>query len=141
MYEWNDKHTSLVIGTYQNNVVYPDLSYQLTGVLFQVHNQLGRHCRERQYADMLEVYLRENNFTVEREKELPIQQIENKFTNIVDFAINDLILLDVKAKQIVTKEDYHQINRYLEAGGYKLGLIVNFRNRYLKPIRVIRTNS
>lgn len=65
----------------------------------------------------------------------------NRFTNKVDFVINNQLLIDLKAKDIVTKEDFYQMNRYLDAGGYKLGLIVNFRNKYLKPIRVIRANS
>ncbi|MBI2097800.1 MAG: GxxExxY protein [Candidatus Vogelbacteria bacterium] len=55
--------------------------------------------------------------------------------------IEDKILLDLKAKPIVNREDYDQMQRYLQAGGYKLGLIINFRNKYLRPIRIIRFNS
>lgn len=77
----------------------------------------------------------------EREKNLPIAGIENQFTNKVDFAVEGRILIDIKAKPVIRKEDYYQMNRYLEACGYKLGMIVNFRNSYLKPIRVIRANS
>jgi hypothetical protein len=47
----------------------------------------------------------------------------------------------LKAKSIVTKDDYYQMNRYLDAIGYDLGFIVNFRNKYLKPIRIIRAHS
>ncbi len=49
--------------------------------------------------------------------------------------------------KIVYAELSYQLNgllfnvHNLNASGYKLGLIVNFRNRYLKPIRVIRANS
>ena len=39
------------------------------------------------------------------------------------------------------KSDYDQINRYLEVGDRKLGILVNFRSKYLKPIRVIRSYS
>jgi GxxExxY protein len=53
--------------------------------------------------------------------------------------INNTLLVDLKAKSIVTKDDYYQMNRYLQASGLKLGLIVNFRNRYLKPIRVVNS--
>ncbi len=72
---------------------------------------------------------------------MPVEGIDNRFTNVVDFVINKRLLVDLKAKSIVTKDDYYQMNRYLGAGEFKLGLIVNFRNKYLKPIRVIRSNS
>ncbi len=124
-----------------NKIVHKELSYCVTGILFRVHNELGRFCRERQYADLLENFLKEEKIIYEREKILPIELIDNKRTNIVDFVIENRMLLDLKAKQVVTKEDFYQMNRYLDAIGYKLGMIVNFRNKYLKPIRVIRANS
>ncbi len=122
-------------------IIYKELSYEITGLLFQVHNELGRFCREKQYSDAFEKLLKENKIVYVREKPLPRTEIENQFTNRADFAINNSLLIDLKAKQIVTKEDYYQMNRYLDAAGYKLGMIVNFRNKYLKPIRVIRSNS
>ena len=39
-------------------VLYPDLSYKINGICFNVHNQLGRFGREKQYADELEIELR-----------------------------------------------------------------------------------
>ena len=125
----------------KEKIIYKELSYRITGILFEVHNELGRYCREKQYGDVFETLLRRENVEFEREKELPVDKIENRFTNKVDFVINNQLLIDLKAKDLVTKEDYYQMNRYLEAGGFKLGFIVNFRNKYLKPIRVIRANS
>ncbi|MBI2475629.1 MAG: GxxExxY protein [Candidatus Taylorbacteria bacterium] len=125
-----------------NKIIYPELSYRITGFLFKVHNELGRYCRERQYAEYFETLLKENAIAYKREEALPIAQIENKFTNIVDFAINNQLLLDFKAKPVVSREDYEQMLRYLEdASKYRLGIIVNFRNKYLRPIRVIRADS
>ncbi|KKT45282.1 MAG: GxxExxY protein [Parcubacteria group bacterium GW2011_GWA2_44_15] len=123
------------------NIIHPELSYQITGILFKVHNEVGRFCREVQYGDLLETLLKEKRIKYEREKTLPIKGIKNQFTNKVDFVIEGSILIDIKAKPVITKVDYYQMNRYLEACGYKLGMIVNFRNTYLKPIRVIRANS
>jgi len=122
-------------------IILKELSYQINGVLFKAHNALGRFCREKQYGDAIEGLLKEANIQYVREKALPLPEIDNQFTNRVDFVINSVILIDLKAKSIVTKEDYYQMNRYLEASACKLGLIVNFRNKYLKPIRVIRSHS
>lgn len=90
---------------------------------------------------MFESLLMAEHIPYEREKSIPIEDIDNQFTNRVDFAITSALLVDLKAKPIVTKDDYYQMNRYLDASKYNLGLIVNFRNKYLKPIRVIRSHS
>lgn len=122
----------------EEKIIYKDLSYRINGLLFKIHNELGRYCREKQYGDALEKLFREENLNFEREKELPIKMIDNKYTNRVDFIIEDKILLDLKAKSVILKDDYFQMKRYLDASGYRLGLIVNFRNNYLKPVRVLK---
>jgi len=123
------------------NIIEKELSYQISGLLFKIHNDLGRFCREKQYGDAFEKLLKDTRIEFEREKPLQIAAIDNKLTNKADFIIRKRILLDFKAKPVITKEDYYQINRYLESSKLKLGIIVNFRNTYLRPIRVIRSNS
>jgi GxxExxY protein len=124
-----------------NKIIYKELSYTINGLLFKVHNELGRFCREKQYCDLLENKLVKSGLSFKREKNVAVDGIENNFTNILDFIINDQVVVEIKAKPIITKDDYYQLNRYLEASKLKLGMIVNFRNKYLKPIRVIRANS
>jgi GxxExxY protein len=115
-----------------NKIIHKELSYQINGLLFDVHNQLGRYCREKQYGDYFEKLLIDSGLRCQREKPVPNVKIKNQFTNIADFIIDDKIVIEFKAKPFITKEDYYQLNRYLEASGYKLGMIVNFRNKYLK---------
>jgi GxxExxY protein len=56
----------------RSKIVYPELSFQITGLLFEVHNDLGRYCREKQYADAIESALKSSGIAFEREKELPV---------------------------------------------------------------------
>lgn len=122
------------------NLIYPELSYELTGILFGIHNELGRFRRERQYGDLLEIKLKEAGLNYEHEKELILDQgTDKRISDKVDFCVENKILIDLKAKKFITKEDYYQMLRYLKAAKLKLGLIVNFRNTYLKPKRVINT--
>ena len=115
-----------------------DLSYKITGICFKVHNELGRFCRERQYSDKLEEFLRGNGVSYKRE--IPIDKLtDSPEGNIADFIIEKKIVLDCKAKKFITKDDYYQMLRYLKAAKMKLGLIVNFRNTYLKPKRVLNS--
>lgn len=121
-----------------DKVLYPDLSYKICGLCFNVHNQLGRFRSEKSYADALEDLLKENNINYFREKPFdPAFKSEKTRRNIPDFLIEDKIVLDVKSKRIITKEDYFQMKRYLISGNKKLGLIVNFRQNYISPKRVL----
>jgi len=56
----------------RKDLLYPELSYKVSGVLFKVHNKLGRFCREIQYGDLLELELKNAGLLFEREKVLPI---------------------------------------------------------------------
>jgi GxxExxY protein len=117
-------------------IILKELSYKINGICFKVHNNLGRFCSERQYSDKLEKLLKENNFNYKREFEIS-KLVDSPSGNRPDFIIENKIILDAKAKKFITKEDYYQMMRYLEASNFQLGLIVNFRNTYLKPKRVI----
>ena len=118
----------------ENKIIEKDLSYALGGNFFEVQDELGRHCLERQYGDLLEKKLIEKDLNFKREFPLEIADRKSSF---VDFIVKDKILIDLKAKTFLTSEDYHQMQKYLEISGKELGLIVNFRDRYLKPRRVL----
>lgn len=117
-------------------IILKELSYKINGICFNVHNELGRFCSERQYADKLEEILKENEIDYKREFEIS-KLIDSPEGNKPDFIIENKIILDAKAKKFITKDDYYQMMRYLEASNFQLGLIVNFRNTFLKPKRVI----
>jgi len=42
-------------------IIYPELSYKITGILFATHNELGQYAREKQYGDLLEKKFKEIN--------------------------------------------------------------------------------
>ncbi len=123
-------------------LIFPELSYEITGILFKVHNELGRFLNEKQYGDFVERLLKEKNIEYEREKELPESfNGEQKGRNKVDFVIDNKIILELKSKRIIPREDYYQVKRYLETANFKLGLLVNFRDKYLKPKRILNSKS
>ena len=124
----------------KNKMVHPELSYEICGLCFIAHNELERFRNEKSYADALESLLREKNIKYKREYALKESfDGEKARRHIPDFIIDNKIILDTKAKRIVTKEDYYQMKRYLVSGRFKLGMIVNFRDKYLKPKRVLNS--
>ncbi|MFA5318517.1 MAG: GxxExxY protein [Patescibacteria group bacterium] len=121
-------------------IVYKDLSYKIVGLCFKAHDILGRFCREKQYCDILENLFKQEKIKYEREKNLDIILGESKIGgNRVDFIIEDKILFDAKAKNFITKEDYRQMKRYLQATGLKLCIVINFREISLKPKRILNS--
>jgi len=108
-------------------IIYKDLSYKLNGIFYSVYNVLGSIHSEKQYQDVLGIKFKDGSIKYEREKDLFFNFQNNKIGgNKVDFVIEDKIVIDVKAKKYITRKDYKQMLRYLKAGEYKLGLIVNF---------------
>ena len=121
-------------------IIYPELSYKLNGIFYNVHNELGFYCKEKQYSNAIELYLKKLALKYEREKSLPVSFSEGNIgKNITDFLVGQKILVEVKAKRFITKEDYNQTQRYLRAFNLKLGIIVNFHDRILKPKRIINS--
>ena len=118
-----------------SKLIYPELSYTITGLLFSVHNDLGPYGREKQYGDKVEEKLKEANIPYKREFLIP------GTGNILDFVIADKIALEFKVKRMLTPEDYYQMQRYLQESNLRLGLLVNFRNKYIKPVRIIRIDN
>jgi len=121
-----------------SKIIFSELSYKLTGVFYKVQNELGRFCTEKQYTDAVEQSFRANNTQFLREKNLSAHLTSADIKGIIpDFVVENKIIVDLKTKKFITKDDYNQMMKYLQLLGLKLGLIVNFRSTYLKPKRVI----
>lgn len=122
-------------------VIYKDLSYKISGLLFYIHNKLGRFSKEKNYADALELVLKENDIPFSREQALSTDILSKKLNLYrYDFLIDNKVLLELKAKDLVSKDDYFQVLKYLKLNNMKLGLLVNFREKYLKPRRILNSN-
>ena len=115
-------------------IIHKELSYKINGILFKVHNELGRFCREKQYSDAIEPLLKNAEISYVREN-------KTSLNNIPDFVIDNKVVLEVKATPFVLREHFTQAQRYLQDSKIKLGVLVNFRSKYLKPIRIIRIDS
>lgn len=119
-------------GNKQTKLIYPELSYKITGLLFEIHNEIGRYGREVQYCNLLADKFDREKIIYKREF------VVGDTGNRIDFFIADCIVLEAKAKDILTRDDYYQLQRYLQILNVRLGLLVNFRQLYLRPKRIIQ---
>lgn len=118
-------------------ILYPELSYKIVGLAFDVHNELGQFAREKQYADLLEQKFKDVGLKYEREFRI------GDSGNIVDFVIGSdkEILLELKTTRVVVRGHFRQIQNYLQSTGIDLGIIINFGDKYLRPKRVLRIST
>ena len=122
-------------------ILFKDLCYRLNGLFFELQNELGSACSERQYQDAIEFKFRAAGIDYEREKDLLFKLKEGNIAgNRVDFVIDGKIALDTKAKKYITRDDFKQMLRYLKAGQYKLGLLVNFGSSEVQIKRVVNSD-
>lgn len=125
-----------------SKIIYKDLSYKLNGIFYEIYNTLGNIYSEKQYQDVLEERLKKEKLRYEREKDLLFKFYDSKIKgNKADFVIEGKIIVDLKAKKYISRNDYKQMLRYLKLGNYKLGLIISLGSPNKTTIkRVINSN-
>jgi GxxExxY protein len=102
-----------------------------------VHRALGNGFQEIVYQRALAVEMSLQGLNFEREKELPLIYKNYKVgTRRVDFFVEGVVMVELKA--ITELEDVHlaQAFNYLEAYKMEVGLLINFGSRSLEFKRV-----
>jgi GxxExxY protein len=119
------------------------LSYAVIGACQDVQRQLGVHCMEVDYQRALEIALSKRGLRWQREVEIPIAYDGIVVTRRrVDYLIeddHDQLILETKAASQVKPEDVEQCLLYLNQGGYRLCLLVNFGEKPLETRRFVHT--
>ncbi|MDD5071951.1 MAG: GxxExxY protein [Patescibacteria group bacterium] len=122
----------------ENKVIYKELSYKINGLLFKTHNDLGRYKNEKQYADYFEDSLKNQGLKYKKEYKLKSSfNNEKEGRNICDFIVEGKIVIELKTVRFLTLENYFQVKRYLSCSGLRLGILVNFRQKYITPKRIL----
>ena len=118
----------------------PKESYKISGAIYEVHKELGPGFLEKVYQEALEKEFKLQNIPYEREKDFTIfykgEELEQKY--IADFICYDKIVVELKAVEDLLPIHTAQVINYLCITGYKLGLLVNFNARQVKPERIVR---
>jgi len=113
----------------ETKLIYPELSYQIVGILFKVQNELGNKYQEKYYQRAIEVELRNQNVKYSKEIPIDLKYGEEKIGKyFLDFLIDDKIILETKTIPQLQPRDFKQVLAYLKAKNLKLGIIANFRN-------------
>jgi GxxExxY protein len=106
---------------------YSELTSKIIGCAMEVHKRLGNGFQEVIYQRALEIEMRLGSLSFTREHEMPIFYRDEEIgTRRVDFLVDAVISVELKA--ITKLEDVHfaQGINYLEAYNLEIGLLINF---------------
>ena len=122
-----------------SELIYPDLSYKLVGILYKVYNQLGGGYQEKIYQSAIRRELIKNN----------IGFIEQVWANLIydgekinqyrlDFIIEHKIVLELKVTPKFTPRDIMQVLGYLKQSNLKLGILVSLNRNDVIYKRILK---
>ena len=118
-------------------LLYKDLSYKITGLIFNIDNIIGYGQSEKTYGDAFQNLLEKEKIKFEREVYFPIV-IEGKVIKkeFFDFLIEDKMIVELKISDQNYKKACTQIFQYLKSSGKKLGLIFRFTKDGVRVKRI-----
>jgi GxxExxY protein len=117
-----------------------DLCGQIIGAAMKVHSTLGPGFLESVYQNALRWELQKLGLKVDVQKPITVHydgQVVGIFT--ADLLVNDSLILELKANQLLVKAYEVQLVNYLVATGIDEGLLLNFgaeRLEYKKKFRL-----
>ena len=117
---------------------YSDLTSKIIGCGMTVHSILGNGFPEVVYQRALAIEFRLQGIPFEREKEMLIfYKTEQVGKRRVDFLVEEIISVELKATTVLTDSDLAQAINYLEAYDLEIGLLLNFGAKSLEFKRII----
>lgn len=114
-----------------------DITHKIIGCAMKVHSALGNGFQEVIYQRALAIEMEKQGLCYKREMEMSIYYDGIDIgTRRVDFFVEDIIMLELKA--LIKIEDVHlaQAMNYCQAYNLPIGLLINFGAKSLQFKRV-----
>ncbi|MBI2034255.1 MAG: GxxExxY protein [Candidatus Levybacteria bacterium] len=119
-------------------LIHPELSYEVMGILFEVHNRLGGTFEEKYYQRAVTQLLMKHKLKFDKELKADISFEGDKIGKyFLDFLVEDKIILELKAIPKLLPIHFRQVRSYLKVKNLHLGILANFRGEALVYKRVL----
>lgn len=121
---------------------YNDLSKAVIGAAIHVHTALGPGFLESYYQRAMCVELEHRGIQFRQQVPIPVSHRDRLIgESLLDLVIDDRLVVELKAVDSIAPIHRAQLNSYLRAGGFQLGLLINFNVPLLRDgiSRVINT--
>ncbi|OGY63183.1 MAG: hypothetical protein A3I89_00940 [Candidatus Harrisonbacteria bacterium RIFCSPLOWO2_02_FULL_41_11] len=125
----------------KNKVIYPELSYKITGILFDVWNTIGYGHKENFYQKAIAKSFKDKNVLFKEQFGVKVKyKGEDLGIYFLDFLIENKLVLEIKKREYFSKKDIEQLYSYLKATDLKLGIIAHFTSSGVKTKRILNIN-
>jgi len=111
----------------RDDLLYPELSFKINGILFDVFKQLGGGHQEKYFQKAVAIALKDNGLKFSEEFYVPLKfndKIIGKY--FLDFLIENKIILELKRDKYIPANIIQQTKQYLSALNLELALIACF---------------
>ena len=109
-------------------LIFKDEVYAIMGAAMDVHRELGSGFLESVYQEAMELELSRREIPFEAQKAIKIvykgETLKKEF--IADLFCYGMIIVELKAQDVLSGREEAQVLNYLKATGIKLGLLINF---------------
>ena len=114
-----------------------EITHKIIGCAMKVHSTLGNGFQELIYQRALDIEMENQKLRFARELEMTIYYEGIDIgTRRVDFFVEDVIMLELKAVLALNDQHLAQTMNYLEAYNMPIGLLINFGGKSLEFKRV-----
>jgi len=111
-----------------------EISEKIIGAAIEVHRILGPGLLESVYEDALchELHLRVLRFQRQQSVQVSYKEANLSTDLRLDLLVEDKVIVDLKAKETLSKIDKPKLLTYLRLSCKHLGLIINFHEKLLR---------
>ncbi len=119
-------------------VLYPELSYKIMQIVFEIHNMLSPGFTEDIYEEATICELESQQIPYEKQKPIEVY-FKGKLMGIyrLDLVVDNKIILELKAVSALNDVYKSQLRSYLKATSLHLGILINFGSPRVQSVRII----
>lgn len=120
---------------------FSELTGKIIGCAMRVHAALGSGFQEVIYQRAMAIEMTDAGLNFSREHDMPVYFKNHQVgTRRVDFLVEKVVSLEMKAKANLEDLDLAQGINYLEAYNLEVGLLINYGARSLQHKRLANSN-
>ena len=124
------------------DLIHPELSYKIVGILFDVFNELGYQYQEKYYQRAMGQAFKNLGIPFKEQVSSSIEFKGNFIGRyIYDFLIDNKIIIEIKRGDRFSVSDIRQLLAYLKREELALGILARFSSKGLKFKRIINLKN
>ena len=108
-------------------MLHENITKKIIEAYYKVYNSLGYGFLEKVYENALKIELKRTNLKVDQQKNVKVFYNEFEVGDyFADLIVEDLVIVELKAAEILCEEHEAQLINYLKATNLEVDLLLNF---------------